>query len=138
MINDFKNLPKENEPIGFVPDDEFNGFIRETINLNKKQLKKWKSYVYNEDGSKSKVIFDVEKDLFTFYNHIIKQNQLIFPVSCINDVKASSKNGFACIGEAAKQIILNDAPPEKFIECIANNTTNNHYRKKYVSVPKKY
>ena len=138
MINEFKEIPKEKiVSIGFIPNDEFNALIKEIVNLNKKQLKKWKSFVFNEDGSKSKVIFDIEKDLFTSYNHIIKQNQLIFPVSCINDVKTSN-NGFSCLGEAAKQIILNDAPPEKFRECIANNTTNNHYRRKYVSIPKKY
>ena len=39
MINDFKNLPKENDPIGFIPDDEFNSFVEEIANLNKKQLK---------------------------------------------------------------------------------------------------
>ena len=121
--------------MSIVSDEIFQMFDNETKNLSQKQLKKWKNYLHNEDGSKNKVVYDLDEKLFTSYNHILKQPQYIVNISSFNHHKKDIIGRSVNVGQATEEMVLDDNT--KFQNMVSMNSTNNHYRNKHIKVPKK-
>jgi hypothetical protein len=121
--------------LSIVSDETYETFDNETKNLSQKQLKKWKSYIHNEDGSKNKVVYDLEEKAFTSYNHILKQPQYIVNISSFNHQKQDIIDRCVIVGQATEEMVLSGADDTKFQNIVSMNSTNNHYRNKHIKVP---
>jgi len=132
-----KKTTKEtlNFGLSIVSDENYETFDNETKNLSQKQLKKWKSYLHNEDGSKNKVVYDLDEKVFTCYNHITKQLQYIVNISSFNHHKKDFINRCVIVGQATEEMVLGGVDDTKFQNIVSMNSTNNHYRNKHIKVP---
>ena len=136
MVNDKKGKTCH-FGLSIVSDELYEEFVNGTKNLSQKQLKKWKSHLHNEDGSKMKVVYDLEQEAFTCYSHITKQPQYIVNISSFNHHKDDIIDRVVVVGQATEEMVSSGVDDTRFENIVSMNLTNNHYRNKYIRVPRR-